>query len=111
MRDSDPISFEKLLSVKEEIYLFWKMLICKFKDFHIFLGSFPLVPSPAPTSLVGAYYLHPQHARAIFLDDDLLCNSTCSNWGAHNVLGGGTNGKDHIFETFVFIGIVLSYRF
>ena len=43
-------------------------------------GSFPFVPPP---SVVGAYYLHPPDARAIFLQDDLLCNGTCS------VTGGG----------------------
>ena len=50
------------------------------------MGSFPFVPPP---SIVGAYYLQPPDARAIFLHDDLLCNDTCSatggsitNWGA-----------------------------
>ena len=46
------------------------------------------MPPPAP-SLVGAYYLHPPDARAIFLHNDLLCNGTCS-------VTGGTNGKDPI---------------
>ena len=33
-------------------------------------------------SLVGAYYLHPPDARAIFLHNNLLCNGTCSVTGA-----------------------------
>ena len=40
-------------------------------------------------SLVGAYYLRPPDARAIFLHNDLLCNGTCfvsggriTYWGA-----------------------------
>ena len=41
-------------------------------------GSFPFVPPP---SLVGAYYLQPPDARAIFLHNDLLCNDTCSVTG------------------------------
>ena len=52
-------------------------------------GSFPFVPP----SLVGAYYLQPPDARAIFFHV-LLCNGTCSVTGEHNVLVGGTNGKD-----------------
>ena len=40
-------------------------------------GSFPFVPP----SLVGAYYLQPPDARAIFLHNDLLCNDTCSVTG------------------------------
>ena len=55
------------------------------------------VCAPPPPSLVGAYYLQPPDARAIFLHNDLLCNDTCSvtggsitYWGG----GGGTNGKD-----------------
>ena len=43
-------------------------------------GSFPFVPPPPP-SLVGAYYLQPPDARAIFLHNDLLCNDTCSVTG------------------------------
>ena len=39
------------------------------------VGSFPIVPP----SLVGAYYLQPPDARAIFLHNDLLCNDC--NWG------------------------------
>ena len=49
----------------------------------------------APPSLVGAYYLQPPDARAIFLHDDLLCNGTCSvTGGSITNWGGGTNGKD-----------------
>ena len=47
-----------------------------------------------PPSLVGAYYLHPPDARAIFLHDDLLCNGTCSVTGGSITYWGGTNGKD-----------------
>ena len=59
------------------------------------MGSFPFVPP----SLVGAYYLQPQDARAIFLHDDLLCNDTCSVTGGSITYWGGTNGKDPKFET------------
>ena len=45
-------------------------------------------------SLVGAYYLHPPDARAIFLHSDLLCNGTCSVTGGCITYWGGTNGKD-----------------
>ena len=42
------------------------------------LGSFPF----EPPSLVGAYYLQPPDARAIFLHSDLLCNCCCCCcWG------------------------------
>ena len=46
--------------------------------------------------LVGAYYLHPPEARAIFLHNDLPFDDTCPLIGGeHNVLwGGGTNGND-----------------
>ena len=43
-----------------------------------------LCPPPPSPSLVGAYYLHPPDARAIFLQSDLLCNGTCAATG-----GGG----------------------
>ena len=53
----------------------------------------------ASTSLVGAYYLHPPDAGAIFLLDDLLCNGTCSVTGGHiTYWGGGTNGKDSLYD-------------
>ena len=46
-------------------------------------------PPPPKKNLVGAYHLHPQDERAIFLHNDLLCNGTCSvsggckpYWGA-----------------------------
>ena len=55
-------------------------------------GSFPFVPPPP--SLVGAYYLQPPDARAIFLHNDLLCNDTCSVTGGSITYWGGTNGKD-----------------
>ena len=42
----------------------------------------------APPSLVGAYYLHPPDARALFLQNDLPCNGTWS------VTGGG-GGKTY----------------
>ena len=34
-----------------------------------------------PPSLVGAYYLHPPDARAMFLHNDLICDGTCSVTG------------------------------
>ena len=56
------------------------------------LDLFRLCPPP---SLVGAYYLQPPDARAIFLHNDLLCNDTCSvTGGSITYWGGGTNGKD-----------------
>ena len=58
------------------------------------MGSSPFV---LPASLVGAYYLHPSGARAIFLHNDLLCNDTCSVTGGNITYWGGTNGKDEIF--------------
>ena len=59
------------------------------------MGSFPFVPP----SLVGAYYLQPPDARAIFLHSNLLCNGTCSVTGGRiTYWGGGTNGKDPIDE-------------
>ena len=45
-------------------------------------------------SLVGAYYLQPPDARAIFLQNDLLCNSTCSVTGGRITYWGVTTGKD-----------------
>ena len=52
-----------------------------------------------PPSLVGAYYLQPPDARAIFLHDDLLCNDTCSVTGGSITNWGGTNGKDPTDQT------------
>ena len=46
-----------------------------------------------PPSLVGAYYLHPPDARAIFLNNDLLCNSTCSVTGGRITYGGAQTEK------------------
>ena len=42
-----------------------------------------------PPSLVGAYYLHPPDARAIFLHSDLLCNGACSVTGGRITYWGG----------------------
>ena len=40
-------------------------------------------------SLVGAYYLHPPDARAIFLHNDFTMKwHVLCNLGEHNVLGG-----------------------
>ena len=55
-----------------------------------FSGSFPFVPPPP--SLVGAYYLHPPDARAIFLHNDLLCNGACSVTGGCITYWGGGGG-------------------
>ena len=52
------------------------------------LGSFPFVPP----CFVGAYYLHLPNARAIFLQNDLLCNSTRSVTGVR-IMHGGTQTK------------------
>ena len=47
-----------------------------------------------PPSLVGAYYLQPPDARAIFLHTDLLCNDTCSvTGGSITYWGGGHKRK------------------
>ena len=53
------------------------------------LGSFPFVPP----SLVGAYYLQPPDARAIFLHNDLLCNDTCSVTGGSIMYWGAQTEK------------------
>ena len=47
-----------------------------------------------PPRLVGAYYLHPQDARAIFLRNELLSKGTAA------VTGGGTNGKDPVIKSY-----------
>ena len=53
-------------------------------------GSFQFVPP----SLVGAYYLHPPNARAIYLHNDLPCNDTCSvTGGSITYWGGGAQTK------------------
>ena len=41
----------------------------------------PSACAPPPSSLVGAFYLHPPDARARFLYSDLTCNNTCSVTG------------------------------
>ena len=50
---------------------------CIFTGLTLF-GSFRFVPP----SLVGACYLQPPVARAIFLHNNLLCNGACSVNGA-----------------------------
>ena len=55
---------------------------------------FSVCPPPPPPSLVGAYYLHPPDPRAIFLNNDLLCNGSCSVTGGRITYWGGTKGKD-----------------
>ena len=64
---------------------------------------------PPPPSLVGAYYLQPPDARAIFLHNDLLCNGTCSVTGGSLTYWGGTNGKDPKILTLFFI-FLLSFE-
>ena len=46
-----------------------------------------------PPSLVGAYYLQPPDARAIFLHNDLLCNDTCSVTGGSITYWGAQTEK------------------
>ena len=46
-----------------------------------------------PPSLVGVYYLHPLDAGAIFLNNDLLCNGTCSVTGGLITYWGGHKRK------------------
>ena len=53
------------------------------------LDLFRLCPPP---SLVGAYYLHPQDAREIFLHNDLQCNGMCSVTGGRITYWGGGGG-------------------
>ena len=74
---------------------------CRIANIPFSLSSIPheSYPSPdlfrlCPPSLVGAYYLQPPDARAIFLHNDLLCNDTCSVTGGSITYWGGTNGKD-----------------
>ena len=38
---------------------------------------------------MGAYYLHPPDARAIYLHNDLLCNGTCFATGGRITYWGG----------------------
>ena len=67
--------------------------MCLLQAFQIVIisGSFPF----GPTSLVGAYYLNPPDARAIFLHDDLLWNGTCSvTGGSTTYKGGGGHGTN-----------------
>ena len=52
------------------------------------------ISAPPPPGLVGTYYLHPPDARAIFLHNDLLCNSTRSVTGGAYRTRGAANGKD-----------------
>ena len=51
-----------------------------------------------PPSLVGAYYLQPPDARAIFLHNDLLCNDTCSVTGGSITYWGGGAQTEKIPE-------------
>ena len=82
---------------------FYTMIPCRYQEFRLMLSTYskfsPILGSkpffitlrtfwifavcapPPPPSLVGAYYLHPPDARAIFLHSDLLCNGTCSVTG------------------------------
>ena len=53
--------------------------------------SFPFVPPQLSVCILFA----PPDARAIFLQNDLLYNDTCSvSGGAYRTRGWGTNGKD-----------------
>ena len=50
---------------------------------------------------MGAYYLQPPEARAIFLHNDLLCNDTCSvSGGSLTYWGGGGGGGGRNSEFF-----------
>ena len=68
------ILYYKFYALQENVLLFWIFSVCA---------------PPPPPSLVGAYYLQPQDARATFLHNDLLGNDTCFITGVHNVLGEG----------------------
>ena len=63
---------------------------------NLFWDLFRLCPPPPP-SLVGAYYLHPPDARAIFLHNGLLCNGTCSVTGGRITYWGGHKRKRSLF--------------
>ena len=54
---------------------------------------FSVCAPPPPPSLVGAYYLQPPDARAIFLHNDLLCNDTCSVTGGSITYWGAETEK------------------
>ena len=83
-----------IYSVSPQCFLLpqFQIMCCYIARYYVKkVGSFPFVPP----SLVGAYYLHPPDARAIFSYNDLLCNGTCSvTGGSITYWGGGTNGKD-----------------
>ena len=68
---------KELLNVAHTIFVLYPihMDCIKPKVFGIFSVCAP------PPSLVGAYYLHPPDALAIFLHIVLLCNDTCSVTG------------------------------
>ena len=66
-------------------------------------GSFLFVPP----SLVGAFYLHPPpppptDARAIFLQNDLLCNDTCSVTGGRKTYWGGGHKRKRSKGIYIF---------
>ena len=51
---------------------------------------------------MGAYYLQPPDARAIFLHNDLLCNDTCSvTGGSITYWGGGGGAQTEKIQQFV----------
>ena len=58
------------------------------------------VCAPPPPSLVGAYYLHPPDARAIFLHSNVLCNGTCSVTGGRITYWGGGAQTEKIQEEY-----------
>ena len=53
----------------------------------------------ASPSLVGAYYLHPRDARAIFSHSDLLCNGKCSVTGGPITYWGHKREKSKSLST------------
>ena len=98
--------------------LAWDLLSGEWRhSLYLRWGSFPFVPPPPPPSLVGAYYLQPPDARAIFLHNDLLCNDTCSVTGGSITYWGGGAQTEKILRWFIcqfltnmFSCLIISHR-
>ena len=95
-------SVNKTISITPHIKFTMKWLTIFRSEMRIIESFQFLPPPPPPPCLVGAYYLQPPHAQAIFLQwFTLYCHVLC-NWGRGCITyrggGGVTNGKDY-FQT------------